>query len=85
MSNIGGFQNLESDFYWSGTVYAPSPSEEVRGFVTYDGNQMSFAGPGFYAVAVRPDEVSAVPGPKAYAMLLLGFGAVLLAVRRQPR
>jgi hypothetical protein len=38
-----------------------------------------------YAVAVRPGDVAAIPEPQAYALLLAGLGAVVVAVRRRPR
>jgi hypothetical protein len=37
----------------------------------------------YFAVAVRPGNVPAVPEPQTYAMLLLGMSAVLVAVRRR--
>ncbi len=40
----------------------------------------------FYAVALLPGDVTApVPEPQAYAMMLVGLGAVVWATRRRAR
>ncbi len=37
----------------------------------------------FFAVAVRPGDIAAVPEPQTYALTLMGVGALLLAKRRR--
>jgi hypothetical protein len=84
LTNTGGFQNLQSKNYWSGTEYAPDPSDAWY-FNTHGGSQ-DFDGLNLalYAMAVRPGDVAAVPEPQTYAMLLLGLSAVMVAVRPRP-
>lgn len=85
LTNTGGFQNLQSSAYWSGTEYAPVPSDAWF-FGAYDGYQEFFGKRvQLLAMAVRPGDVAAVPEPQTYAMLLLGLSAVMVAVRRRPR
>ena len=75
-ANYNLFQNVQSDSYWSGTVYAPY-IYYVWSFDFYDGNQlMGIKGNPFYAWAVRPGDVAAVPLP-ATAWL---FGSGLLGL-----
>lgn len=81
------FGNVQSAYvYGSGREYAPSPGFAWT-FYTVDGLQ-SFDPKllAFFAVAVRPGDVAAVgPEPQAYAVLLAGLGALMVAVRRRPR
>ncbi|MDH3460898.1 MAG: DUF1566 domain-containing protein [Burkholderiaceae bacterium] len=85
LTNTGDFQNLQSIDYWSGTVYAPDPSNAWR-FDTTDGYQSLGSHPNeLYAVAVRSGDVAAVvPEVQTYAMLLAGLGALAVVVRRRP-
>ena len=84
----GQFDGVQSGLYWSGTEYAPNPGD-AWGFRTDDGIQFHGSQTlAFYtvaAVAVRPGDVAAaVPEPQTYAMLSLGLGALMVAVRRRP-
>ena len=85
IANLALFSNVQSYYYWSGTEYAPYPSDAWV-FGTYDG----FQGYGdkfdaLYAVAVRPGDVAAsVPEPQTLALALLALGATLVARRRRP-
>lgn len=84
LTNTGGFQNVQSYYYWSGTEHAPIPGVAWT-FDTDDGYQVDVAKRyGLYAMAVRPGDVAAVPEPQTYAMLLLGLGAAVVARRRRP-
>jgi hypothetical protein len=85
IANLALFSNVRSNFYWSGTEYAPNPSLAWL-FDTIGGSQ-SAAGKGsaLYAVAVRPGDVTAsVPEPQTLALALLALGATVVARRRRP-
>jgi len=88
LKNTGGFQNLQGGRYWYGTEDAgsPEPISSAWMFQPLDGLQERQAKVTDFplAMAVRPGDVAAVPEPQTYAMLLLGLGAVLVAVRRRP-
>ncbi len=84
LSNTGPFKNLQSNYYWSGTEYAPSPGAAWN-FSTLTGAQYA-AGKHFdlYALAVRPGDVAAVPEPGMVALLLSGLAAVMVMRRQWP-
>ena len=86
MTNTGGFQNLESFAYWSGTEFA-SDACCAWVFATRNGLQTFYSkGNSPYAMAVRPGDVTAaVPEPQTYALMLIGLSAMVLARRRQRR
>ena len=73
--NLALFTNLQYVYYWSGTVYALDPALYAWYFYTDFGIQSySFQDFEFYAWAVRPGDVAAIPEPETYAMLLAGLG-----------
>ncbi len=76
-ANLALFTNLQSDVYWSGTADRPSsPVYPGWYFVTDGGYQLSYLqfDQEFYAWAVHPGDVAAIPEPETYAMLLVGLG-----------
>jgi hypothetical protein len=84
LTNTGGFENLQSFGYWSGTTYAPD-SIFAWSFYSLDGYQNGIGRHlNLYALAVRPGDVAvAVPEPQTWALTLLGLTGVLLARRRR--
>lgn len=83
LTNSGPFTNLQAGIYWSATEYAPS-----TGLAWYfnfgDGGQGAGSkDDGFYALAVSPGDVAAVPEADTWAMLLAGLGLVGAATRRR--
>jgi hypothetical protein len=81
--DVGLVQNLQSSVFWSGTAYAPNPTNFAWRFGTNYGFQYYDLQDGeFFAWAVRPGDVAApVPEPEAYAMLLAGFGVLGFVAR----
>jgi hypothetical protein len=82
-NNVGLVNNLQSFAYWSGAEYSPG-SGTAWDFATSDGSQYigSPKSLQFYAWAVRPGDVAAVPVPGA--LWLFGSGLVgLLGFRRR--
>ena len=85
IANLALFSNVQSNFYWSGTEYAPDRLSTWY-FRTQNGYQHFFdVALAFYAVAVRPGDVAArVPEPQTLALALLALGATVVARRRRP-
>ena len=81
-ANVGLVQNLQSNAYWSGAEYSPG-SGNAWGFDTGLGSQVYYGKVNqFYAWAVRPGDVSAVPVPGA--VWLFGSGLLgLLGFKRR--
>ena len=71
------FTNLQSYAYWSGSEYAPFPSDAWT-FFTTNGTQNGGVGKFFqlYAWAVRPGDVAAVPVPGAFWL----FGSAMVGL-----
>jgi hypothetical protein len=85
LTNAGSFQNMQSDVYWLGTEYAPGPVNAWT-FYTYVGVQNAYGkGSQFYALAVRPGDVSPAPEPETYAMMLAGLALIGAIGRRRSR
>jgi hypothetical protein len=86
-ADLALFNNVQSNYYWSGTAYAPNPSiDGVWGFNPASGAQNDFGKYNDYlfAWAVRPGQVSAAPEPETYVMLLAGLGLIgFMAWRRK--
>ena len=86
--DVGLVRNLQSDVYWSGTAYAPSPADVAWDFSTLNGNQDgNFQSNGFFAWAVRPGDVTvaAVPVPGSVALLAGGLALLGVVTRRRGR
>lgn len=83
MTNTGSFQNLQTATYWSGTQSAAEPGRAWSFFMQegYQANYSKFFD--FYAMAVRPGDVPAVPEPQAYLLALAGLAALVLVHRRR--
>jgi hypothetical protein len=83
-ANVGLVKNLQSGYYWSGTVYAPEPGARAWNFYTPYGYQDSLDSHSyeFYAWAVRP---AAIPEPETYALLMAGLGLLDVAAKRRRR
>jgi len=71
-ANYNLFQNVQSYFYWSGTEYAPDT--DYAWIFDFNGGyqDVGVKNDDFYAWAVRPGDVAAVPEPAA--MWLFGSG-----------
>ncbi len=82
-NNVGLVHNLQSSVYWSGSEYAPN-LDLAWGFNALDGGQANYGYKGdmvsardvFYAWAVRPGDVAAVPVPGAVWL----FGSCLIGL-----
>jgi len=83
LNNVGDFNNVQSLTYWSGTEYSPIPDYAWL-FFFYDGYQTNVnKDSNYYALAVRPGQVSAVPIPSA--IWLLGSGLAGLGIFRNKK
>ena len=74
--NYNLFTNVQSYVYWSGSEYAPYPYNAWN-FLTTNGVQTIYnKDDQFYAWAVRPGDVAAVPVPGAFWL----FGSALVGL-----
>ena len=81
-ANYNLFSNVQNSVYWSSSEYAPFP-DYAWYFLTpygYQGNY--FKGNQFYAWAVRPGDVAAVPLPGAVWLFLSGLIGLMSVKRR---
>ena len=81
LSLVAEFTNVQRGRYWSGTETAPGSSAWTLRAATGElrDDSEAFA---FFAVAVRPGDVSAVPEPTTLALVLLGLSAFGVTRRR---
>jgi hypothetical protein len=83
--NRGGFQNFEG-VYWSGTESTTQPATNAWGFNSNAGLQGGFSKRSTQpAMAVRDGDVTPVPEPQTYALMLLGIVGLALRWRSRTR
>jgi hypothetical protein len=81
--NSGNFQSFRDGFYWLGLEYAPDPGSAWFFFIDYAAQSFTDKPYSAHAMAVRTGDVVAVPEPLTGAMMLVGLGAMVAAVRRR--
>ena len=82
LTKTGDFQNLQPNYYWSGTEYAALTDGAwyfLAGGGYQGGYDLSYGGD-YYAIAVMDGDVSVVPEP--VSMILFGVGAIVMGGRR---
>ena len=83
LDNTGPFINFKSNYYWSGTEVATATTNAwffytVAGQQTFGSKNSSY-----FALAVRPGDVAAVPEAETYALMLAGLGLIGWRARRR--
>jgi hypothetical protein len=74
--SMSPFTNVQSSYYWSGTVYVPNPNVAWH-FNFIEGEQLANAKTsGFYAFAVRDGDVAAIPVPATVWLLGSALGGL---------
>jgi hypothetical protein len=82
-NNVGPVMNLQSYAYWSGSGYGPIDPLYAWYFYTYDGLQIyRNTYNSFYAWAVHPGDVAAVPVPGAIWLFASGLGLLSFTRRK---
>ena len=72
--NYALFANVQSNVYWSGSEYAPGSNSAWYFNASYGGQGYSYKSDQFFAWAVRPGDVAAVPVPGAFWL----FGSTMV-------
>ena len=81
LTNTGDFQNLQESFYWSGLEYEPDGGWYFDTPAGFQGIRDGWRS--MHAMAVRDGNVSPVPEPETYALMLAGLAVVGAAARRR--
>ena len=82
-ADVGLVKNLQNYQYWSG-IDSAQDSSQAWVFVPQGGGQgVNYKFYGFYAWAVRPGDVMAVPEPETYALMLAGLSLLGFTARRR--
>jgi len=85
LTNKGPFADLVSHWYWSGTEYANYP-DAAWYFGTDGGPQdLGYKVTGYYALAVLPGQIQAVPEPGTLFLLGTGLSGMALLRKRARR
>lgn len=86
IANLALFSNVQSNFYWSGTEYAPDRNAAWLFYTSFGIQSIDVKRLALYAVAVRPGDVTdaqAVPEPGTLALLLAAVGVGAVVRRRR--
>lgn len=84
-ANLALFSNVQSYSYWSETSYVPDEYSIWNFNSNYGYQDHTVFSAYYFAVAVRPGDVAAVPESQTYALLLVGLGMVAVAARGRSR
>lgn len=83
LTNTGPFSNVQSNYYWSATEYAPNTNYAWT-FYMYNGSQSAyFKDNSFVGWAVQSGDVSAVPVPAAAWLFGSGLLGLVGVARRK--
>lgn len=81
--DLAKFNHVQAEGYWSGTEYAPDTGNAWLFSFYYSDQVVDAKYSGFYAMAVSPGDVAAVPEAQTYALMLAGLGLVGWRARRR--
>ncbi len=88
LSNTAYFQNMQTDYYWSGLSYAPDSADAWFFGAKYGGQSHAPVGAAWFAVAVRRGDVlqvasNQVPEPQGLLLALAALIGLSATVRRR--
>lgn len=82
MTNMGGFNNVQAaSRYWTGTLESPGWAATV-GFADGDVGFLPVDAWPVYSIIVRDGDVTPVPEPATYSLMLLGLVGLIAANRK---
>ncbi len=82
LDNVGPFTDFGIFSYWYGTALARDPSRAWVLDIHYGYQIYNAKTAEFYAMAVHPGDVAAVPEAQTYALMMAGLGLMAWRVRR---